>query len=111
MLSQDALIHVTTEKAWQSAASAGRYFPTGFEAEGFIHCCHRSQLEQVLSDHFSGQRGVLLLVRDRLLLEAEIRYERAANGDDYPHVYGPIKPNVVIQSIPASRINGDWQLP
>ncbi|MDA0798167.1 MAG: DUF952 domain-containing protein [Chloroflexi bacterium] len=111
MLSQDALIHVTTQEAWDSAGGSGRYFPPGFDAEGFIHCCHRSQLERVLSDHFAAQVEVLLLVLEPSQITADIRYERAANGDDYPHIYGPIQPQAVTQSISAPKVDGEWQLP
>jgi uncharacterized protein (DUF952 family) len=111
MLSQDALIHVTSSEAWENQRSSGRYFPPGFDAEGFIHCCHRSQLERVLGDHFATQDEVLLLVLDSSVITADVRYERAANGDDYPHIYGPIEPSAVTQVIPASRVNGAWKLP
>jgi uncharacterized protein (DUF952 family) len=111
MLSQDALIHVTTEDAWEGAAQSGWYLPPGFEAEGFIHCCHRSQLERVLGEHFAGRDDVLLLVLEGSLIAADIRYERAGNGEDYPHIYGPIQPAAVTQSFSAARVNGEWQLP
>ena len=111
MLSQDTLIHVTTEEAWQGAADSGSYFPPGFDAEGFIHCCHRSQLERVLDDHFAARDDVLLLVLERSLIAADVRYERASNGDDYPHIYGPIEPAAVTQSLSATRVNGEWRLP
>jgi uncharacterized protein (DUF952 family) len=111
MLSQDALIHVTTQEAWEEAGRSGRYSPPGFDREGFIHCCSRSQLEQVLGDHFAAQDEVLLLVLERSLISADLRYERAAKGDNYPHIYGPIEPKAVMQSLSASRVDGKWQLP
>jgi uncharacterized protein (DUF952 family) len=111
MLSQDALIHVTSKTAWEGSIPSGRYFPPGFDAEGFIHCCHRSQLERVLRDHFATQGEVLLVELETSLISAGVRYERAANGDDYPHIYGPIEPGAVIQTMQASRLGGNWQLP
>jgi uncharacterized protein (DUF952 family) len=111
MLSQDALIHVTTREAWDVVGQSGLYFPPGFDREGFIHCCSRSQLERVLGDHFATQEEVLLLVLEHSRISANLRYERAANGDEYPHIYGPIEPKAVIQSLPASRVDGKWLLP
>jgi uncharacterized protein (DUF952 family) len=64
-----------------------------------------------LGDHFAAQDEVLLLVLERSLISADLRYERAANGDDYPHIYGPIEPKAVMQSLSASRVDGNWQLP
>jgi uncharacterized protein (DUF952 family) len=111
MLSQDALIHVTTREAWEGAGQSSSYFPSGFDREGFIHCCSRFQLERVLHDHFAMQDEVVLLVLERSLISADLRYERAANGDEYPHIYGPIEPKAVMQSLSASRVDGKWQLP
>jgi uncharacterized protein (DUF952 family) len=111
MVSQDSLIHVTTAAAWENTGESGRYFPPGYEAEGFIHCCHRSQLETVLGNHFSSQDEVLLLTLNPGLVTDEIRYETAANGDDYPHIYGSIPSAAVIESVLATRVDGTWRLP
>ena len=111
MLPQDALVHVALPDAWEAAKPAGRYQPTGFDREGFIHCCHPGQLERVLRDHFSKVDEVLLLVLDPALIASVVRYERAANGDDYPHIYGPIEPLAVTRTLPAKRIDGEWRLP
>ena len=111
MLPQDALVHVALPDAWETAKANGRYYPAGFDREGFIHCCHPKQLERVLSDHFAKVNEVLLLILDHALIVSDIRYERAANGDDYPHIYGPIEPIAVMQAIPAKRLDGAWQLP
>ena len=111
MLPQDALIHVALPDVWESAKPDGRYYPAGFDREGFIHCCHPNQLERVLRDHFAKADLVLLLVLDRALIVSDIRDERAANGDDYPHIYGPIEPLAVLQEIESKRVDGAWQLP
>ena len=111
MLSQDALIHVTTEEAWLGATYSGCYYPPGFDTEGFIHCCMRSQLEKVLDDHFITLNNVLLLVIEPSLIAADIRYEQASNGEVYPHIYGPIEPTAVTQLFSATRVHGTWQLP
>ena len=111
MLPQDALIHVAIPSAWEQAKPTGRYVPAGFDREGFIHCCHPGQLERVLADHFASANEVLLLVLDLPLISSEVKYERAANGDDYPHIYGPIEPIAVMQAIAVGQVNGTWQLP
>ena len=111
MLSQNALIHVTTRELWEAGAARGSYVPPGFESEGFIHCCTRSQLERVLADHFEAQDAVCLLVLDAAVIKAEVKYERAANGDDYPHIYGPIEPSAVIETHDAPHRDEGWLLP
>ena len=97
MESQQHFIHVTTPEAWDAAAAAGAYYPPGFEREGFIHCCHETQLRTVLADHFAGVASVLLLIVDPAKLTARVRYETAPNGDDYPHIYGAIDLQAVVE--------------
>ena len=111
MVIQDRIIHVAIPDAWERAQPTGRYSPDGYETEGFIHCCARVQLEGVLRDHFSGQECIVLLVLDTAKVSSPIRYERAANGEDYPHVYGPIEVTAVVDEIDVRFEDGAWRLP
>ena len=110
MLSQANLIHVTTREAWERSEPGGRYYPDGFEAEGFIHCCNREQLDGVLKAHFSAHDHVLMLVLNIDKIEADIRFERSGDGQDYPHIYGAIETAAVVQTVRIHRVDGSWDL-
>jgi len=111
MLAHQSIIQVATPEAWAQAQSAGTYVPEGFAAEGFIHCCAHEQLEGVLSEHFAGHTELLLLMVNVARLEAEVRVETAANGQAFPHIYGPIEVASVAAVVPITATDGLWALP
>jgi uncharacterized protein (DUF952 family) len=59
------------------------------EVEGFIHCSRPDQVLEVANRFYAGAVGLVLLWIDPLKLTSEIRWE-AADGDVFPHVYGPL---------------------
>jgi uncharacterized protein (DUF952 family) len=111
MLAHQSIIHVATPEAWTDAQSCGAYVPEGFAAEGFIHCCAHEQLKGVLAEHFPGYTELLLLMVDVAKLEAEVRVETAANGQSFPHIYGPIGVASVTSVVPITATDGVWALP
>jgi uncharacterized protein (DUF952 family) len=111
MLAQHVLLHVTTGLAWADTQGSSLYLPEGFSDEGFIHCCHRDQLEGVLGAYFAEAVELTLLVVDPALLASVVRHEGSTNGLEYPHIYGPIDTAAVTEAIPISRREGVWVLP
>ena len=89
-----ALLHVTTRAAWASAQTAGQLCPESLTSVGFIHLCVQTQLTGVLCRFFQGQSDLLLLSIDPALLDAPVRWE-AADGDQFPHLYGPLPTTAV----------------
>ena len=111
MLTQDAVIHATTPEDWERQEPSGSYVPPGFDQEGFIHCCHRGQLEQVLRDYFGAAESVLLLVLDPAGVAPQIRYELSpSTGEDYPHIYGPLNVSAVSEAIAITRDGPTWSV-
>ena len=68
------------------------------------------QALKVAEKHFSHEEEVLLLI-DLTLLKAEIKYELASNGQEYPHVYGAINIDAIIDVVPLLKENGEFILP
>jgi uncharacterized protein (DUF952 family) len=102
------ILHLTSDDAWLAAAEKGAYRADSLSTEGFIHCSKPSQIVDVANSFYRGQRGLVLLVIDPSELEAELKWEPPAEpgpgharpGDLFPHIYGPIKLNAVIEVIP-----------
>ncbi|MEQ1584569.1 MAG: DUF952 domain-containing protein [Cyclobacteriaceae bacterium] len=90
------IYHVVTEVDWNGQSSASIYAPPTFEKEGFIHCCTNDQVAGVLERYYKGQSGLLLLHLDERKLEHPIMYEKAANDELFPHLYGRINKDAVI---------------
>ena len=99
------ILHITTRAAWDDAvAGAAPYTHPSLEAEGFIHCSTDAQLPGTLDRHFAGtdRTALVALVVDpaRLPADAELRWEPSTGGEDFPHVYGPIPLDAVIDVRP-----------
>ena len=111
MLTQGALIHATTRDIYEGQVPSGSYVPPGFEGEGFIHCCHRGQLERVLRDYFGSVEAVTLLVIDAARVTPEIKYELSpSTGEEYPHIYGPLDVATVLEAIDVRRDGATWDV-
>lgn len=92
------IFHITTRKAWNSAAVQGSYQPEMFPIEGFIHCSTADQVIQVANIRFRGQPGLVLLSIDTDKVRAEIVYENLEGGQQlFPHIYGEINIHAVVR--------------
>jgi len=96
MKDQDIIYHVVTSSQWSSAGKEADYFAESYESEGFIHCCRKNQIDYVLNTYFDGVEGLLLLKIDTRLLQAKCLME-AANGQVFPHVYGGINREAIVE--------------
>lgn len=85
----------------------------GFEylaAGGFIHCCKPSQLNYVLDKFFEEDEEILILGIEPKKLNHSTIYEKASNGETFPHIYGSINREAVIKEIEILKDNGKWNL-
>ncbi len=93
------ILHITTRAAWNAAQQGGEYRGDTLDTEGFIHCSTPQQVVRTANRFFRGQQGLVLLVIDPAKLHADLRYE-AADGDLFPHIYGPLHGDAVIDVLP-----------
>lgn len=104
------LFHLVGLDAWAAAEKAGVYAPPTLETEGFVHFSTRPQLLRSAERFFAGRNDVLIIVVDRDRLCAPLRFE-AADGDAFPHLYGPLNLDAVIEVAPLLRENGNFVVP
>jgi len=95
------IYHVTTEAEWENALQNGAYTTPSLPAEGFIHCsADDAQVAGVLQRYFAGKTKLLKLVIDTDKLKSRYIYEWSpSTADTFPHVYGPINLEAVIDTI------------
>ena len=97
------IYHIASEHDWDDARAAGNYTAASFAAEGFIHCSLEHQVDGVLARYYAGKTGLVKLHIDTDKLTSRLEFERAASvGEDFPHIYGPINIDAVIQVVPIS---------
>jgi uncharacterized protein (DUF952 family) len=98
------LFHITTGEEWERARARGEYRPASLETEGFIHLSGDRQWLRTAERFFRGQRGLVLLSIRAEQLAAEVRYEEA-DGEPFPHLYGPLNLDAVVEALPLPVAN------
>ena len=96
--------HIIKKEYWKKFENSDRYFPAEYQKEGFIHFSSKNQIAGVLSRYFTVEDELILLTINEDLLSAELKFEKASNGELFPHLYGHLNLNAVI-----SIIGGDQQ--
>jgi uncharacterized protein (DUF952 family) len=89
--------HITKRQQWEQAKLAQVYRSETLESEGFIHCSTSQQVLKVANAFFRGQQGLVLLGIDSEKVQAEIRYEEVDGKEYFPHIYGALKTEAVIE--------------
>jgi uncharacterized protein (DUF952 family) len=101
-----------SRELWEAARAVGYYLPADYGAEGFIHASTPRQLPAVALKHYRGRPNLVLLYVDADSVRAEIRYEGRAGGEQYPHIYGPLNLDAVIDAIEVTaNADGAYTVP
>jgi uncharacterized protein (DUF952 family) len=103
----ERIFHIATRADWLQARETGTYTTSTagrtLDEEGFIHASRRDQVEGVFSRYYAtAGEPLVLLVIDPARLESEVRVE-AVGDDTYPHIYGPITPQAVVEVVPLDH--------
>jgi uncharacterized protein (DUF952 family) len=99
------VLHITTRGAWEQARAAGSYEPSSLEQEGFIHFSDPHQVAAVAKARCAGVDDLVLLHVSTERLTAPLKYE-AADGDSFPHLYGALNLDAVIEVTPLAADGG-----
>ncbi|PKV84929.1 DUF952 domain-containing protein [Streptomyces sp. TLI_146] len=101
------IFHVVPGPEW-TAAGSGPYAPASLASEGFVHCsADRASALAVANVHYADAPAPLLLLGiDEAGLSAEVR--REGKGQAFPHVYGPIEREAVVEVAELRREDGGW---
>jgi len=103
------LLHITESTTWSAARSEGEYRMSTrgvtLDEQGFIHCGLSHQLRPVAERLYGDTAEDLVVLRiDGDELTAPVRFEAPEPGaEEFPHVYGPIPVDAVVEAIPVGR--------
>ena len=98
------IFHIATAADWEQARRSGAYTTSTrgrtLEQEGFLHASRLEQVEGVRSAYYADVDEPLVL----LTIETDgldVPWQEDPVGDDmFPHVYGPLNPEAVIDVRP-----------
>ena len=92
------IYHIADPNQWEQAQVSRFYTHPSLHSEGYIHCSTREQLEETANVYFADADQILVLFIDPSKLEAELVYEAASRGGDFPHIYGPVNISSIVRS-------------
>jgi uncharacterized protein (DUF952 family) len=91
------IYHVVLPDKWETVSKESLYEAESLANEGFIHCSYADQLEGVLERYFAGQPSVRVMKIDAAKLTSPLVSEPSTNDEPYPHVYGPINKDAIVE--------------
>ncbi|HVO14143.1 MAG TPA: DUF952 domain-containing protein [Alphaproteobacteria bacterium] len=95
----DRIYHMCRHDEWQAAERAGVYRGSSQDAaDGFIHFSTALQIVESAARHRAGQDNLVLLAVDARKLGAALRWESSRGGQLFPHLYGPLPLEAVIEA-------------
>ncbi len=94
------IYHIAFSEDWYLALDNGEYTADSLMSEGFIHCSTREQVLRTAEAFFKGRKDLVLLEIAADRLPVEVRYEPAANGEFFPHIYGSVALPAVERVLP-----------
>lgn len=96
------IYHFTTRHEWESYLGSGQHVSPSLFDEGFIHCCTSEQVPAIIRHYFSGRTDAMILEIDPRALRSQLVYEWSTKLEQtFPHIYGPINTDAVIQARPT----------
>lgn len=95
---------------WEQWAGRDHYLPRDYEQEGFIHATKGDELLEVVANRvykaFTDE--LLVLVVDESKTTSPIKYEQAKDGLLYPHIYGPLNQDAIMDVKKMERNSDHW---
>ena len=107
------VFHMLPKAVWEAVPAGAAYQAATLASEGFVHCTAEPPvLERVANRFYRGEQGDwLILLVDLDKVAAPVRWE-AADDHLFPHIYGPIEWDAVVDVAPfPRRADGSYQLP
>jgi uncharacterized protein (DUF952 family) len=106
------IFHITPRSHWQQAQQQGEYRAASLDTEGFIHCSRAEQVVWVANQFYRNMPNLVLLCIDPAYLMAELRHDAIETGEQFPHLYGALNLDAVVQVIEfPPQADGTFQLP
>lgn len=104
------ILHCMPLSQWENVRHGDCFGEDSVRAEGFVHCSSIEYFWRVAPNFRDASEELVLLMLDTDRISAEIRREDGDGcGRAYPHVYGTIPTDAVVQALPFLRSpGGEW---
>ncbi|HZK28950.1 MAG TPA: DUF952 domain-containing protein [Clostridia bacterium] len=105
------ILHCMKKATWESVKDRKYCGEKNLEMDGFIHCSPVEYFWRVAPNFRNIEEDLVLLCLDVDRLESPIKWEEGEPGGKryYPHIYGLINLDAVIQTLPYLKDkDGNW---
>jgi uncharacterized protein (DUF952 family) len=103
---------IVDASAWEAAIRAGTFVGAEIDLkDGYIHLSTAAQAAETARLHFAGRDGLLLIAIDAKALGDALKWETSRGGDLFPHLYGPLIPDLAIEARPLVLNADGWPDP
>lgn len=90
------IYHITTPENWDRYKGRPSFQTESLQTEGFIHCSFDTQLEAVIKRYYSQRPKIVVLTIETDKLLAKLVNEPSTGGELYPHIYGRLNHNAIV---------------
>ncbi|RYH03579.1 DUF952 domain-containing protein [Salipiger sp. IMCC34102] len=80
-------------------------------ADGFVHFSTATQVEETALKHFADAEGLVLVACETEHLGEDLRWEASRGGEDFPHLYRPLRMDDVSWHKPLPLVDGLHRFP
>ena len=92
------IYHIVLPENWEAVKNNSTYSAESLKTEGFIHCSYDHQLDGVIERYYSSATELVILKLDVDKLRSKLVSEPSTGGEIYPHIYGPINRDAVVDA-------------
>lgn len=103
------IYHIVPAADWAQQADQPTYEAGSLQTEGFIHLSQQEQVAGTLRRYYTNVPDLLLLHVDTDKLMHELKYEVATNGEQFPHLYGPLNKEAIVAIEPINFVGANSQ--
>lgn len=94
--------HLVTTASWHESVRAGVHRPASLATQGFVHLSTDAQVSRTVERHYPDVGDLLLVEVDPDRLAAEVVFEEGEPGEWFPHLFGPLPLDAVLDVRPWS---------
>ncbi len=93
------IYHIVLPGIWEAIKANTFYEAASLADEGFIHCSYWDQLDAVIERYYADAGKIVVLSIDTDKLTSTLVSERSTGGEPYPHIYGPINTDSIVEAV------------
>ena len=103
MIEEKFVYHVIKSDEWQNISRLENYEPESLSKEGYIHFSLHDQIAGVIDRYYKNQEHLIILKIDVNKIKSKLKFERVADREAFPHLYGLLNLDSVVGIYPITK--------